>query len=200
MCYQLLTDEDFTSMPWKNGKGETLELLRKEDERGVVLRVSRASVSQSGDFSDFSGLTRYLVVISGRGIRLKHSSDECVREHELVQLLDMAVFDGADRTSSELIDGPILDLNIMVRAADYSAQVTAIKEAGALNIASAQKSLGNKVYFYANEISELKSGATQALLPDQLTLTKGSLLCIDAQAKCQLVTGSGILFTVFQRR
>src|SRR3989338_5597281 len=64
-----LTPADYTTMPWANGKGVTVEMLRVE-EGGLKWRLSRASLVENGDFSAFPGIERNLTVISGPGFDL----------------------------------------------------------------------------------------------------------------------------------
>jgi environmental stress-induced protein Ves len=53
-------------MPWANGRGTTVEMLREEG-----LRISLATVAEDGPFSIFPGIDRVLTVISGPGFRLE---------------------------------------------------------------------------------------------------------------------------------
>jgi len=185
--YQLLTQEQFITMPWKNGKGVTIELLRIEDDQGMVLRISQARVVVPGEFSNFSGLERHLVLIQGSGIRLSHQSNSLIKRHELSQLLDIAKFDGADVTSAKLINGAITDLNIMTRARDHQAQVTAIHSSAALHNAVASQG-----YFYANQTSVISMGATHR----ELTMPTNSLLIMPPFANYSLSSGSGVLISL----
>ncbi len=65
-----LTSSDYKTMPWANGKGTTVEMLRVDDDHGLVWRLSRASVVEDGDFSLFPEVERNLTVISGPGFDL----------------------------------------------------------------------------------------------------------------------------------
>lgn len=65
-----LTPADYTVMPWANGKGTTIELLRAEENGALKWRLSRASVVENGDFSIFPGIERNLTVITGPGFDL----------------------------------------------------------------------------------------------------------------------------------
>lgn len=65
-----LTPADYTTMPWANGKGVTVEMLRVEQDGGLLWRLSRASVVEDGDFSLFPGVDRNLTVITGPGFDL----------------------------------------------------------------------------------------------------------------------------------
>lgn len=65
-----LTAKDFKKMPWANGKGTTVEVLRIERDGQLVLRLSRAMVIEDGPFSVFEGVERNLTVLSGPGFDL----------------------------------------------------------------------------------------------------------------------------------
>ncbi|MFT5709030.1 MAG: environmental stress-induced protein Ves [Oceanospirillaceae bacterium] len=184
--HKILTREQFVSMPWKNGKGETLELLHIQDEAGTILRISQAMVVEAGEFSDFSSLERHLVLIKGNGIDLTHKSANAVKQHELKQLLDIAVFDGGDVTYAELRDGPITDLNIMVRAHDYKVQVSSVYASEVyLNPITAQR------YFYANQESVMLCNAVE----ENLLLPKNSLLTMGEVNSYSLRSGNGVLIS-----
>ena len=66
-----LTPAEYRRMPWANGHGETLELLRREGAEGqLLLRLSVAQVVENGAFSRLPGIDRVLTVISGPGFDL----------------------------------------------------------------------------------------------------------------------------------
>lgn len=67
---QHLTPDDYKTMPWANGKGSTVEMLRVEAGGALKWRLSRASVVEDGDFSIFPGIERNLTVITGPGFDL----------------------------------------------------------------------------------------------------------------------------------
>jgi environmental stress-induced protein Ves len=64
-----LTAKDFHPMPWANGKGTTIEMLRQETDH-LQLRLSRAQVVEDGPFSLFPGIQRNLTVLTGPGFDL----------------------------------------------------------------------------------------------------------------------------------
>lgn len=66
-----LTAADYTTMPWANGKGVTVEMLRVEQDGALLWRLSRASVVEDGEFSIFPGIERNLTVITGPGFDLR---------------------------------------------------------------------------------------------------------------------------------
>jgi len=113
-------------MLWKNGLGKTLEIKCRNDELGQRFRISQAKVIENGYFSDFTGQHRTLVLLSGNGMKLDHKGINARSTSLLKGQLDIAHFSGEDKTYARLIDGPIEDLNIIVRKSDTRAQVTKI--------------------------------------------------------------------------
>ncbi len=65
-----LTPNDYKVQPWANGRGQTVELLRLEQDGVLHLRLSMATVGEDGPFSIFPGIDRNLTVISGPGFNL----------------------------------------------------------------------------------------------------------------------------------
>lgn len=70
MSTRHLTSADYTRQPWKNGRGLTTELWRREQDGHLLVRLSRAAVVEDGPFSIFPGIERNLTVLSGLGFRL----------------------------------------------------------------------------------------------------------------------------------
>ena len=110
----IISPQDFRQIPWKNGKGITQELAINQ---GASLadfdwRLSIATVSEDGPFSDFSGYWRNLFLLEGAGITLHHHNHHTDR---LGELLSVASFDGQWQTDGQLHSGPIKDFNLMTR-------------------------------------------------------------------------------------
>ena len=108
----LFSPENFKTIPWKNGLGHTTELAISD---GGTLdnfdwRLSIASVVNDGNFSNFAGYQRNLVLIEGEGLTLDHGNGDV---DELTSLLDIARFDGGINTHGALVHGGIKDFNIM---------------------------------------------------------------------------------------
>ncbi len=66
-----LTAADYRKMPWANGKGTTVEMIRFDGPEGMLWRLSMASVVEDGAFSIFPDIERNLTVISGPGFVLE---------------------------------------------------------------------------------------------------------------------------------
>jgi hypothetical protein len=109
---KIIRRASFTATPWKNGGGITHEAIRVPLTGDAFLwRVSVAQIDSSGPFSDFSGYDRKMVLLQGPGIALEFGSgDKCA----LRSMGDWVEFDGAMSTRCELLDGPCVDLNLMV--------------------------------------------------------------------------------------
>jgi environmental stress-induced protein Ves len=110
--HRIIRRSAFKATPWKNGGGITHEAIRVPPTGEVFLwRVSVAQIDSSGPFSDFSGYDRKMVLLQGRGIALEFGSGE---RRALRSMGDWVEFDGAMATRCELLDGPCVDLNLMV--------------------------------------------------------------------------------------
>lgn len=101
------------SRPWRNGGGTTQELLAWPAAAGDewLLRVSVAHVEQGGPFSPFPGVLRGFVVLQGAGVRLTLP----IGERTLERGDEPLWFDGEAAPWCDLLEGPTLDLNFMVR-------------------------------------------------------------------------------------
>jgi environmental stress-induced protein Ves len=108
----IVRQSSFSAAPWKNGGGMTHEAMRvPAGVDSFLWRVSVAHIESSGPFSDFAGYSRSMVLLRGRGLALKFGNGEqCV----LRKIGDSVEFDGATPTCCELLQGPCVDLNLMV--------------------------------------------------------------------------------------
>ncbi len=104
-------ERDHPLMPWANGRGSTKEIVAHPSSDAWVWRLSLADVNEDGPFSMLPDTDRSLVVAAGKGMRLftGDSGATVVRGFETVS------FSGDIPTRAELLDGPVRDLNLMVR-------------------------------------------------------------------------------------
>ena len=120
----ILRAKNHRVMPWKNGGGSTTEIAVFPPDAGIGAfdwRVSMASVVGDGAFSSFPGIERTLAVLTGEGIVLSVEGRAPVR----LTPEDASVsFPGDAATSATLIDGPILDLNVMTRRGRFTHRLT----------------------------------------------------------------------------
>lgn len=103
-----LTPADYKMMPWANGKGTTIEMLRVEGDGALKWRLSRASVVEAGDFSIFPGVERNLTVLTGPGFDLVGAG-----LHLTARPLCPVVFAGDVPLRAEAVSAPSDDFNVM---------------------------------------------------------------------------------------
>jgi environmental stress-induced protein Ves len=109
---KIIRRSSFTALPWKNGGGITHEAIREPPiGDAFIWRVSVAEIDSSGPFSDFAGYDRKMVLLRGHGIALEFGSG---KRCTLRGVGDFVEFDGSMATRCELLDGPCVDLNLMV--------------------------------------------------------------------------------------
>jgi len=133
---RIIRAADCRTMPWKNGGGTTTEIVVSPE--GASLgdfdwRISMAQVGTDGPFSCFPGLDRTLSVLSGNGIRLAFAADgETVTLDRAAAPFPFA----ADRAvDGVLLDGPIVDLNVMTRRGAWTHSVERLVRPGEHRIA-----------------------------------------------------------------
>lgn len=123
-----LSPADARRTPWKNGRGETLELAlyppEASFERGDFLwRISRARIEEDGPFSSFVGFDRILIVVEGEGLVLAHGGSA---PRARLRPLEPYRFSGDWPTAGELVRGPVADFNVVTRRGAVSAEVQAL--------------------------------------------------------------------------
>ena len=107
----IIDAEHMPPQPWRNGGGQTRELLAWPAGSDWQVRVSRADIAADGPFSAFPDVQRWLVVLEGAGVALHF-----VDGQKLLHRGDPPFeFDGANAPLCTLLDGPTQDLNLMVR-------------------------------------------------------------------------------------
>jgi len=124
----IIEPASFIAMPWRNGLGTTIELLKQDlpDGDGFAWRLSMADVTTNGAFSNFSGYQRTLLLLEGEGLTL----DSNGASHRLEKPLQAARFSGDDLTIATLHDAPVKDFNIMVQRRHCSARVSSAQNHG----------------------------------------------------------------------
>jgi uncharacterized protein len=110
---KLVLADDTPRQSWRNGGGRTRELLAGPDPSAWRFRVSVAEIDADGPFSVFAGVQRWFAVVEGAGVELTIDG----RREQVTPQSDPLAFAGAALTSCRLLDGPTLDLNLMLRNA-----------------------------------------------------------------------------------
>ncbi|MGJ8546831.1 MAG: HutD/Ves family protein [Sulfitobacter sp.] len=168
---QIVKHSELIKTPWKNGGGITRPIAKGLLADHPVWTLSRADVAQDGPFSDFSGYTRILTVVSGGAMALRGDGAALT-----AQLWEPLRFDGALRLTSTLLGGPLTDLNLMFDPAQCSGDVQVIRGAGTRRLASPAQGL-RALHVLSGRpqigTEHLTSGDTVFLdtAPAQITLT-----------------------------
>ena len=107
---QHLNRSDYTEMPWANGFGTTVEILRKTAaDGGVLWRFSMATVAENGPFSQFPDIERNLTVIEGPGFDLVGAASF------RADPLQPVAFPGDIALAAHNVTGRAVDFNVMTR-------------------------------------------------------------------------------------
>jgi uncharacterized protein len=113
---QVIRKASFTATPWKNGGGITHEAIRMPASGDPFRwRVSVAHIDASGPFSEFAEYNRKMVLLRGAGIELRFADGTHKTLRKVGELVE---FDGALAAHCELLNGPCVDLNLMVSKSD----------------------------------------------------------------------------------
>jgi len=167
---RILRSHDYRRMRWKNGGGETTEIIVSPDGAGLDTfnwRVSMAHVASDGPFSLFPDIDRTLVVLSGNGIRLRVDG---IGDVNLTTAAEPFPFPADVAAGADLIDGPIHDLNVMSRRGVVRHTLSRIAVSGPCAIAAAAESTlllvqGGGARVEAGAIQDILSDGDSILLP-----------------------------------
>jgi uncharacterized protein len=108
---QLIHAEHIAPQAWRNGGGQTRELLAHPAGADWHVRVSLADIRADGPFSAFPGVQRWFTVVQGPGVRLSFAEGDRLQREDDAPLN----FDGARAPGCTLLNGPTRDLNLMLR-------------------------------------------------------------------------------------
>ncbi|MBP6217580.1 MAG: HutD family protein [Oligoflexales bacterium] len=115
LSISIIQKNEYTTLPWKNGKGKTEEIAIHPAgssmlENNFLWRLSTAWVLESGSFSSFPAYDRYLAVVEGGGLRLESDGKQIYPS-----VGGVFKFSGDMKVECQLMDGRIKDLNLMVK-------------------------------------------------------------------------------------
>lgn len=144
---------------WKNGGGLTQALLAWPSPIDWQLRLSVATITKDGAFSEFLGVTRWFTVIDGTGVTLSLPGQTLTAGPESEPL----IFSGSDACHARLPDQSVSAFNVMATPAletkvgRFKGQTQPIRAAAGL------------LAIYGISLSKTLIGATQiALQPHEL--------------------------------
>ena len=134
-------------MPWANGRGTSYEIASDRNEAGEwTWRLAMAPVNEDGPFSRIECVNRFLAVVEGAGMLLSV-------DRKKLKCLPMQVvrFRGDAITEATLTDGPIMDINLMVRRKEADGEMAIVSTAGLLNSASIVVAIGGSAQAMCGE-------------------------------------------------
>jgi len=166
---KIIRRSSFTATPWKNGGGITHEAIRVPPTGDAFLwRVSVAQIDSSGPFSDFAGYDRKMVLLRGSGIALEFGGGKSCA---LRSIGDWVEFDGAMSTRCELLDGPCMDLNLMVsKSLRTAARVERLSEPKRVAAIAGETTL---IFGIQHPLSLNRTGESARLEPWDLAILDG---------------------------
>ena len=133
-------------MPWANGRGTSFEIAsdRNESEEWTW-RLAMAPVNEDGAFSRIECVNRFLAVVQGNGMLL--SVD---RKKLQCQPMQVVRFRGDAITDATLTDGPITDINLMIRRKEADGEMAIVSDAQLL--------IGASIVVAVGGIAQVKCG------------------------------------------
>ncbi|MEU9110928.1 HutD family protein [Streptomyces sp. NPDC048483] len=123
---RILRADGRVAVPWSNGGGVTREIAAHPPGAGwdtFAWRVSLADVTRDGPYSPLPGIRRILTVIDGGGLELTVDGTPRL----LPDRFRPFAFPGGAATDSRLLDGPVVNLNVMVREGWARAEVEMVR-------------------------------------------------------------------------
>jgi uncharacterized protein len=172
---------DYRKMPWKNGRGSTLELCRFDKPDGHMgWRVSIAGVTEDGPFSLFPGYERHIMVIAGEGMILAGGPQASI---PVFPALVPARFQGEWPVSARLTAGPVKDFNLIVDRKSYRSELYAHALTAPSSFAAGDGTLLLYMHTGKATANQLAIGETETLV-----LEPGDSACLTPAARdCTII-------------
>ncbi|MFE2476761.1 HutD family protein [Streptomyces sp. NPDC059389] len=128
---RILRAGDRETVAWKNGGGVTREIAAWPEGAAMAdfgWRISLAEVAADGPFSAFPGVDRTLTLAEGAGMDLTVDGARRLVDERCVP----QDFPGDVPTACRLLDGPVVNFNVMYRRDRVRAQTAVVRGALAL--------------------------------------------------------------------
>jgi environmental stress-induced protein Ves len=186
---RILRAGDHKRMPWKNGKGETVEIAVFPADASINdfdWRISMATVAEDGPFSIFPGIDRTLAVLDGNGMVLEVEGRAAV---PLTTASDPLAFPADVPVTARLQDGSITDLNVMTRRVGLAHTLIRIDVDGSKTVPLRPSTF--LFFCHRGALSFRRDGETGALAAGDALLIEdatATVLEIDGEARCYLAS------------
>ncbi|MGH8326782.1 MAG: HutD/Ves family protein [Steroidobacteraceae bacterium] len=134
---QLLRYESYRAMPWRNGRGSTLEIARGPAAgEEFAWRLSLADIQEDTDFSAYPGYSRALVLVDGPSLHLRFRGHG---HRFLDSRRRSARFEGDWQTHCTVPQGRCTDLSLIVRRARGMRPATAVRAPTVLHLRTTRR-------------------------------------------------------------
>ncbi|MBY3443921.1 HutD family protein [Rhizobium laguerreae] len=186
---RILRAGDHKRMPWKNGKGETVEIAVFPPGASINdfdWRISMATVAEDGPFSIFRGIDRTLAILDGNGMVLDVAGSTPVL---LTTTTDPLSFPADIPVAARLEDGVITDLNVMTRRDGLAHTLIRVDVDGGNTVRLSPSTC--LFLCHRGALSFRRDGETGALAAGDALLieaTVATALEIDGVARCYLAS------------
>lgn len=134
---RLVRYQSYRAMPWRNGRGSTLEIARDPAVgEEFAWRLSLADIDRDGEFSAYPGYSRALALVAGHRLHLRfrghgHCSLDPARR--------CTRFEGDWQTHCAVPDGRCTDLSLIVRAGPVGRSASNVRAPMVLNLESTRR-------------------------------------------------------------
>ncbi|MCX4625929.1 HutD family protein [Streptomyces sp. NBC_01443] len=183
---RILCAGDRAAVAWKNGGGVTREIAAWPEGAGMAgfgWRVSLAEVAADGPFSAFPGVDRTLTLAEGAGMDLTvGGARRLVDERYAPQ-----DFPGDEPTECRLLDGPVVNFNVMYRRDRVHAQTAVVRGGLALTAGPGETLL--VVALQGPAELELNGGTGAGVAAGPVALGPYDAVRITGADTCHLRTG-----------
>ncbi|MBY5807134.1 HutD family protein (plasmid) [Rhizobium leguminosarum bv. trifolii] len=185
---RILRAGDHKRMPWKNGKGETVEIAVFPPDASINdfdWRISMATVAEDGPFSIFPGIDRTLAILDGNGMVLDVAGTPVL----LTTASDPRAFPADVSVAARLEDGAITDLNVMTRRDGLAHTLFRIDVDGSKTVQLPPSTC--LLLCHRGTLSFRRNGETGTLAAGDALLieaTTATALEIDGEARCYLAS------------
>ena len=119
---KLIKQKDYQKKLWKNGRGTTHEIAVSHSGEDYDWRLSMADIVESGPFSQFPGMERILVLLTGSEIKIAHQDQSL---EQPLPLLTTYQFSGDWQTSATIHEKG-RDFNLIYRRDKYVGSIELI--------------------------------------------------------------------------
>ncbi len=121
---KLIQYEDYKIVNWKNGKGQSAEIVIHPPHGNISdlsfqWRLSTARISEDSPFSVFPGYNRYLTLLSGKSIEIFLEKTAIKKTISVGQILQ---FSGDEPAHCHLPTGPVTDLNLIYKKSEIQSE------------------------------------------------------------------------------